>query len=117
MEGKNFNTTTMPSLRWPGTRTIQMQGRSMETTDVRSTNIPQGSYLALKPLQTSIIEWGEIYAVETSAGTIVKRLYPADDDLRIRCVSNNKNYPPFEVEKCEIISIAKVTGVLNVRIL
>lgn len=59
---------------------------------------------------------GETVVVATrSHGILVKRLHPAEEDNKLRIVSDNKDYPPFDVNKEEITGIALVVGVIRLE--
>lgn len=59
---------------------------------------------------------GETVMVATrSHGILVKRLHPAEEDNKLRMVSDNKDYPPFDVNKEEITGIALVVGVIRLE--
>lgn len=94
---------------------VRAHGNSMVSTDP-TQSIPDGAYVAIRKMRTGIVQWGEVYAIATSDGMILKRLMPCEaDDTRIRCVSNNgASYPPFDIQKSDIIDIAIVVGVLTV---
>lgn len=94
---------------------VRAHGNSMVSPDP-TQSIPDGAYVAIRKMRTGIVQWGEVYAIATSDGMILKRLMPCEaDDTRIRCVSNNAtSYPPFDIPKSDIIDIAIVVGVLTV---
>lgn len=94
---------------------VRAHGNSMVSPDP-TQSIPDGAYVAIRKMRTGIVQWGEVYAIATSDGMILKRLMPCEaDDTRIRCVSNNgTSYPPFDILKSDIIDIAIVVGVLTV---
>jgi phage repressor protein C with HTH and peptisase S24 domain len=87
-----------------------------------SSMIPKynsGDLLACRPVSdTSFIQWGKVYVLDTDQGPLVKRLYPctpADDDS-VECRSDNfERYPPFKISKSSIRRIAIVVGVLRME--
>lgn len=69
-----------------------------------------------KVVDNSFFQWNKTYVVATrSHGILVKRLHPADEDNKLRMVSDNKDYPPFDVDKEEITGIALVVGVIRLE--
>lgn len=92
-------------------------GRSMIDNAHEERSIADGSIVCLRRCTESYIRWGEIYAVSTNDGFVIKRLYQSDNDDCIRCVSSNteEKYEPFDIPKCEIQGIALVIGVINIK--
>lgn len=92
-------------------------GRSMIDNAHEERSIADGSIVCLRICTESYIRWGEIYAVSTNDGFVIKRLYQSDNDDCIRCVSSNteEKYEPFDIPKCEIQGIALVIGVINIK--
>lgn len=69
-----------------------------------------------KVIESSFLQWNKAYVVATkSHGIMVKRLHQSEDETRLKMVSDNKDYPPFEVEKEEITGIALVVGVIRLE--
>ena len=64
----------------------------------------------------SFIQWNKCHIVATrEQGILCKRLMPGSTDDRLKMVSDNENYPPFEVPKDEITGIALVVGVIRLE--
>ncbi len=62
------------------------------------------------------IEWNKCHLIATSdRGMIVKRLMPGTDTACLTVVSDNKNYPPFEIPKDEITGMARVIGCIHLE--
>lgn len=79
---------------------------------------PAGSQILVKKInEKAFIDWGKTYVLDTCNGALVKRLYPPDDGGRdkIKCVSINPAYPPFDVECKDIYGIYRVMMCLSVK--
>lgn len=64
----------------------------------------------------SFFQWGKVYVLDTDQGPMVKRLFPVNDNSEIlECRSDNKEYPPFPINKSSIFKIAIVLGVLRLE--
>jgi repressor LexA len=55
-------------------------------------------------------EWGKPYVLDTKEGAILKRVFQSEIDGCIKCVSDNAQYPPFDVKLKDINRIAIVVG-------
>lgn len=97
---------------------ILVRGKSMLNTDDPEHSIAPGSWVAVKKVMGEAIRWGEVYAVMTVDGPIIKQLMPSEKDNCIKCVSLNKNFPPFDLPTTDIIEgeIYIVKGVVGVQI-
>ena len=104
-----------------GTFFIKVRGESMLNRNNPQRSIPEGSWVALRKVTTSSIQWGEVYAFMTPDGPLVKRIMPSDKDGCIKCVSFNEEdgYYPFDFPVREIIGgdFFMVTAVVNINIL
>lgn len=104
-----------------GTFFIKVRGESMLNRNNPQRSIPEGSWVALRKVTTSSIQWGEVYAFMTTDGPVVKRIMPSDKDGCIKCVSFNEEggYSPFDLPVREIIGgdFFIVTAVVNINIL
>ena len=57
-----------------------------------------GTQILIKKInEKAFIDWGKVYVLDTCNGTVIKRIFPTDDPDRLKCVSINTEYPPFEV--------------------
>lgn len=74
--------------------------------------IKSGDVALLAPWTENYFAWGKVYFVVTKSGyRVIKRLYPGSDDAHVMCVSENKDmYPPYEVEREDIVSCFIVKG-------
>jgi phage repressor protein C with HTH and peptisase S24 domain len=87
--------------------TIIVKGDSMEP------KYEGGDEIACKRIDnTSFIQWGKPHVLDTAQGMILKRIY--EDGDKIRCVSYNREYPDFCVDKDEIFSVSLVVGLIRI---
>lgn len=95
---------------------VRAHGNSMVSKDT-NLSIPDGSFVAIRKLKTNIIRWGEIYAVATRDGMIIKRILPdKESEDKIRCISlNSEDYPEFKISKQDIIDMAIVVGIVSLQ--
>ncbi|MBR1922169.1 MAG: hypothetical protein IJ838_00250 [Paludibacteraceae bacterium] len=64
----------------------------------------------------SFIQWNKCHVIATrEQGLLCKRLMQSDTTDALRLVSDNPNYPPFDVPKSEITGIALVIGVIRLE--
>ncbi len=64
----------------------------------------------------SFIQWNKCHIIATrEQGILCKRLMPGSTESSLKMVSDNENYPPFEVPKDEITGIALVVGVIRLE--
>lgn len=73
-----------------------------------------GDLVACKklPLDT-FFQWNKIYVLDTIQGAMIKRIHQSDKESSIKCVSENPDYPPFDLHSDDINSIALVVGVVS----
>ena len=66
--------------------------------------------------EKSFIQWNKCHVIATKEqGLLVKRIREGHDANYILAVSDNKEYPPFEIPKNEITGIAIVVGVIRLE--
>lgn len=95
---------------------IQATGHSMVNHAHPEISIPSGALVGLSRIQGEILRWGEVYAICTNDGIILKCLLPGEEN-NIRCISyNSEDYPEFIVKRNEINDIARVTCVVPVYV-
>ena len=77
-----------------------------------------GDILACKKIEEILfIQWGKVYVIDSSQGSLVKRLFEDKDNKeRLICVSDNKeHYPPFSIPISDIRSLSIVIGVIRLE--
>lgn len=66
--------------------------------------------------ESNFIQWNKCHIIATrEQGILCKRLKPSDTPDCILAVSDNKEYPSFDVPKSEITGIALVVGVIRLE--
>jgi len=90
---------------------IRIAGTSM------SPKYYNGDVVACKTIpKETFIQWGKVYVMDTIQGALCKRLFQSDKgDEWVKVVSDNDKYPPFEMKKKEIRSLAIVIGVIRLE--
>ena len=89
---------------------ITVSGESM------TPEYPNGSQIFIKRInEKAFIEWGRVYVLDTVNGSVVKRVFPSDDENRIKCVSTNPEYPPFEINMQDVNGIYRVLLCMSVK--
>lgn len=62
------------------------------------------------------IQWNKVYVLDTkSQGVIMKRIKQSKNPKKLICVSDNKDYDPFEIPLSDIRNIALVVGVIRLE--
>lgn len=92
-------------------------GDSMVDAEHPDRSIPSGAIVVLRKVdEAAFIRWGEVYALATRDGFVIKRIMPLDGD-NIECHSlNSVDFPPFRVCKSDIFGFARVVAVVNYRL-
>lgn len=95
---------------------LRVSGDSMIDVQHPEKSIPDGSIVVLKKVSDSILRWGEIYAIATTDGFMIKKIMPLDEE-RVECRSLNvEEYPPFAIQKNDIYGFARVVAVINCKL-
>lgn len=90
--------------------TIVVHGDSMEPT------YHSGDEIAVKDITMSgFRQWGSPHILNTMQGILIKRIFPDKENKGIKCISDNKEYPPFTVPENEIYRIYKIVGVIRME--
>lgn len=79
--------------------------------DSMAPEYPSGSHVIIKKInERAFIDWGRTYVLDTCNGVVIKRLMPADNGnaSKVKCVSINPAYPPFEVSLQDVYGIYRV---------
>ena len=95
------------------------RGESMVDAQHPDRSILPGSIVVLRKVaDRSLLQWGEIYAIATADGFIIKKIMPLDSDGdRIECRSlNAAEFPPFAVPKSDIYGFARVIAVISYKL-
>lgn len=96
---------------------VRAHGNSMLNYKDPFHSISHGSYVALRRNNINAIQWGEVYALATADGYIIKKLMPSDNDGYVRCVSfNSEENPAFELPITDIYDYAIVVGVATINL-
>lgn len=96
---------------------VKAHGNSMLNFKDPIHSICHGSYVALKHNSISSIQWGEVYALATADGYVIKKLMPSEKEGFVKCVSfNNEEYPTYELSVNEIYDYAIVVGVATINL-
>ena len=66
--------------------------------------------------ESTFIQWNKFHVIATrEQGLLIKRLHQSKDTEKLTLVSDNKDYPPFDIPKEEICGIAIVAGVIRLE--
>lgn len=92
-------------------------GDSMVDVEHPDRSIPSGAIVVLRKInEVAFIRWGEVYALATRDGFVIKRIMPFDEN-NIECHSlNSVDFPPFRISKSDIFGFARVVAVVNYRL-
>lgn len=90
---------------------IQIKGDSMQPTYV------SGDLVACQrmPLNDLFFQWNKIYVLDTIQGALIKRIMPGSDADHVLIVSDNNNYPPFELHRSQFNGVALVCGIVRLE--
>lgn len=76
--------------------------------------VSPGDFVACRRIrESSFIQWNKIYVLDTSQGTLIKRVMEANEKTAYSLVSVNEKYPPFDVSRDEIRSMSIVVGIVR----
>ena len=84
---------------------ITVSGESM------APEYPSGSQVLIKKInEKAFIDWGRTYVLDTCNGVVIKKLFPSEDNdpSKVKCVSVNPSFPPFEVSLKDVYGIYRV---------
>lgn len=90
---------------------IQIKGDSMQPTYY------SGDLVACQrmPLNDIFFQWNKAYVLDTVQGPLIKRIMPGSDTDHVLIVSDNSNYPPFELHKNQFNGVALVRGLVRLE--
>ncbi len=84
--------------------------------DSMAPEYPSGSQVLVKKIdEKAFIEWGKTYVLDTCNGSVIKNLMPSESEGKVRCVSINKEYPPFEVCLTDVFGIYRVLMAMSLK--
>lgn len=90
-------------------RIVRVSGNSMEP------RIPNGSYIAIRELQSNTIFWGQPYVIILEDYRMVKILRRHQDADKVILHSENPDYDDLEVRRKDIIGMYLVDAVINYK--
>ena len=89
------------------------------TGDSMTPKFTGGDIVACKKVdvrQLRFLQWGRVYVLYTeSQGVMIKRVQPSEKEDCIKCVSENKDYAPFDVPFNDIVALALVNGSISLE--
>ena len=104
---KRFIDISIPEFK-DCTDAVNLYGDSM------SPLYKNGQIIILKRWTESFIDYGNVYLVITKKGNrMVKYLRQGSDNSRVLCVSENKDYDSFEIDKEDILQLYLVKGSIS----
>lgn len=84
--------------------------------DSMTPEYPSGTRVFIKKInEQAFIDWGKVYVLDTCNGSVIKRVFPSDQPEKVKCVSINPEYPPFEVSFADIFGVYKVMLSMSVK--
>lgn len=84
--------------------------------DSMAPEYPAGSQIFIKKInERAFIDWGKVYVLDTCNGSVIKRVFPSDSAEKVKCVSINPEYPPFEVSYEDIYGMYRVLLCMSVK--
>lgn len=84
--------------------------------DSMAPEYPAGSQIFIKKInERAFIDWGKVYVLDTCNGSVIKRVFPSDNAEKVKCVSINPEYPPFEVSYENIYGMYRVLLCMSVK--
>ena len=84
--------------------------------DSMAPEYPAGSQIFVKKInERAFIDWGKVYVLDTCNGSVIKRVFPSDNAEKVKCVSINPEYPPFEVSYEDIYGMYRVLLCMSVK--
>lgn len=124
-KGQGFEVSVMrkdcPVYNIPGAEdadfTIRAKGRSMINRQHPARSINEGDYIACRKQRTNIIRYGEIYALATSDGVMVKVVQPGKEEgtLLLESFNTEEGFQPFSYPVIDIHDMALVIAVASIN--
>lgn len=88
----------------------------MIRSDSMAPDYPAGTYLFLKRLVTSVLEWGQCYVLDTQDGSkfyCLRKSKQGDDYITCVPLNPSPRYEPFDIQKGAITALYKVVGAMK----
>lgn len=98
--------------------TIRAGGRSMINRNVPERSINDRDIVGCRIVKSrSHIRWGEVYALATYDGIMIKKIEQSERDGYITCVpfNNDEGFKPYDIPVEEVYDWALVVGVVSVK--
>jgi len=101
----------IPQLKGLADCAFIVTGDSMAYTYLR------GDYVICKKiyLDVDFIQWNKAYVLDTTQGTMVKRVLKCNREEFLTCVSDNTSYDPFDIPISSIRNIALVLALVRLE--
>lgn len=114
-ENKAEGHIMLPNIQ--GDFALEAHGDSMVDAERPDRSIMPGAIVVLRKVaDRSLLRWGEIYAIATADGFMIKKIMPLDDE-HIECRSlNASEFPPFSMPKSDIFGFARVVAVISYKL-
>ena len=61
----------------------------------------------------SFFQWHRVYVIDSEQGVLIKRVERGSGEDSVTLVSDNREYPPIELKREEIYSLALVVGLIR----
>ena len=123
--GQGFDVTVMrqecPMYNIPGMEgadfTIKAKGRSMINRAYPDRSVKEGDYIGCVKCRSGVIRFGEVYALATSEGIMVKIVQESDREGYVLLESFNKEegFKPFHYPAVDIHDMALVVAVASIN--
>lgn len=86
------------------------------TGDSMSPEYPNGAQVLIKRIdEKAFIDWGRVYVLDTCNGIVIKQIMPASEESKVKCVSINPKYPPFEVSLQDVFGLYRVLMCMSLK--
>lgn len=122
--GQGFDVTVMrkecPTYNIPGMEgadfTIRAKGRSMINRDYPDRSVKEGDYIGCVKCRSGVVRYGEVYALATSEGVMIKIVQESDREGYVLLESFNKEegFKPFHYPIIDIHDWALVVAVASI---
>ncbi len=84
--------------------------------DSMAPEFPSGAQILIKRInERAFIDWGKTYVLDTCNGTVIKKVFPAGDPSKVKCVSINPDYPPFEIDLEDVYGMYRVLLCMSIK--